>query len=103
VELGVKNANFVSAIVMFYVPVAVDIGASAENKVLQSCCLHVMQLFIEAGRGNPELAKTLNQELDGVARFTDGVLRKYLTRIETPYGGPLPAPEGTILRALFGM
>jgi hypothetical protein len=103
VELGVTNQSFVEAIVMFYVPVALDIGARAENKVLQSCCLHVMNCFLEAAKGNSALARTLGKELDGVAKFAGGVLKNYLVRIETPYGGPLPPPEGTSFRGMFGL
>jgi hypothetical protein len=101
VERGLTNPAFASSIVYFYVPVAIDRADSETNRVVKACCIKVMQLFLEAARKNPALAKTLREELDGVRAFARGPLEALQSKIDAPYGGPTSAISSAF-KNLFG-
>jgi hypothetical protein len=103
VGLGVKNPKFALAIVMFYVPIAVDIGENEQNKLVKSVCLHVMDIFFKAAKDNKDLDRCLSKELHGVKQFANGPLKRYMTRCQTPYGGPVPLSEMALFKNLFGL
>ena len=100
VSFASKNSQFVSQIINFYVPVAINYGESQENRILKPCCIKIMDIFLDVATNNKDIELILTEQA-GVARFVQEVMQPYRAKVKTPFGGDLPMDIG-FLKSFFG-
>jgi hypothetical protein len=88
-EVGLKNKAFAEQLVRLYLPFLIVNGESNDNRILRSCCIRVMELFITAAKSNSGLKHILDESPE-VGPFIDHTIKPFRTKSTAKYGGDMP-------------
>jgi hypothetical protein len=88
-EVVLKNPGVAERLVRLYVPFLIVNGESNDNRILKSCCIRVVELFITAAKSNSKLRQVVDDYTE-MGPFVEKTIKPFRSRSTTRYGGDLP-------------
>jgi hypothetical protein len=99
-EVCLKTLALADKLIRVYAPALVVHGESNHNRILKSCCIRTMELFINAVDGNRQLLSAWGESPE-VGSFIENTIKPFRVNSGIRYGGDLPL-NFNFLRSFFG-
>lgn len=77
--------SFAPKLVALLLPFIMNYATTRENRVLAPFCISILELFVETGKKNPDVAQAINEEA-GCREFLNGKYKKYKKVTNSEYG-----------------